>query len=178
MNCRDSESLILAERDGALTKPQLAALSNHVAICPACAKFRADLAIALRAYESGLAAVPAPDADEAWRELQNRLNHGADRREKKRPLAPVIWFSASLAAAAAFALALLITRPASPPPAAEETRLAIAPPPPPPLHDPSFIAGADYVEAGDPEASVVVFVDKESGWLVVWASAADAATSG
>ena len=176
MNCRDSESLILAERDGALTKAQHAALSDHVATCPACAKLRADLAVALRAYESGLAAVPAPDADEAWRELQNRLN-GTDRREKKRPLAPVIWFSASLAAAAAFAFAFLVTRPTTPP-VAEPPLLAIAPPPPPPLHDPSFIAGADYVEAGDPDASIVVFVDKESGWLVVWATDSDAATSG
>jgi anti-sigma factor RsiW len=173
MNCRDSESLILAERDGALTKDQLAALSDHVATCPACAKLRTNLAAALDTYQAGLRAVPAPNADEAWRELQSRLN-GADRREKKRPLSPVIWFGASLAAAAAFAFAFLITRPTVPPSPAE-TLLAVAPPP---LHDPSFIAGADYVEAGDPDASVLVFVDKESGWLVVWATDSDTATSG
>jgi anti-sigma factor RsiW len=176
MNCRDSESLILAERDGALTKPQLAALSDHVAACPACAKLRANLVPALATYQNGLRAVAAPDADEAWRELQNRLR-APDRREKKRPLAPVIWFSASLAAAAAFAFAFIVTRPAAPV-IIEAESMAALPAPPPPLHDPSFIAGADYVEAGDPDASVLVFVDKESGWLVVWAADSDTATSG
>lgn len=175
MNCRDNESLILAERDGALTKDQFAALSDHVATCPACAKLRANLAAAIDTYQAGLRAVVPPDADEAWRELQSRL-HESGSRATKRPLAPVIWFGASLAAAAAFAFAFLITRPAASPPVGE-TLLAIAPPPPP-LHDPSFIAGADYVEAGDPNASIMVFVDKESGWLVVWATDSDTATSG
>lgn len=176
MNCRDNESLILAERDGALTKEQLAVLSDHVAACPACAKLRADLARTLTTYQKGLADVVAPDPDEAWRELQSRLSE-SERREKKRPLAPVIWFSASLAAAAAFAFAFLFTRPSAPSPATESELFAITPPPAP-LHDPSFIAGADYVEAGDPDASVVVFVDKESGWLVVWAADSVPATSG
>lgn len=175
MNCRDNESLILAERDGALPKAQLAALSDHVATCPACAKLRADLAAAMNTYQAGLHAVATPNADEAWRELQSRLSEPA-KRDKKRPLAPVIWFGASLAAAAAFAFAFLVTRPLTQP-ATEEALLVIAPPPPP-LHDPSFIAGADYVEAGDPDASIMVFVDKESGWLVVWASDPATATSG
>lgn len=52
MNCRDIESLILAERDGALTKAQLAALSDHVAACPACLKLRRDLTSALDAYKA------------------------------------------------------------------------------------------------------------------------------
>ncbi|MDQ5978641.1 MAG: hypothetical protein QG602_1615 [Verrucomicrobiota bacterium] len=158
MNCRDNESLILAERDGALTKPQLAALSDHVAACPACAKLRADLATALRAYKSGLAEVPAPDADEAWRELQARL-HAPARRAKKRPLAPLIWFGAPIAAAAALAIALL-PRSGEPLPAS-------------PLE-----ARAEFVEAGDPAASTLVYVDKESGWLVVWAVEATDDTKG
>jgi hypothetical protein len=174
MNCRDNESLILAERDGALTKDQLAALSDHVATCPACAKLRANLAAALDTYQESLRAVRAPDADEAWREWQSRLRESGSRA-RKRPPAPVIWFGASLAAAAAFAFAFLVTRPTVPPPG-EETLLAIAPPPP--LHDPSFIAGADYVEAGNPNASIMVFVDRESGWLVVWATDSNTATSG
>jgi anti-sigma factor RsiW len=173
MNCRDNESLILAERDGALTQTQLAALSDHVATCPACAKLRADLAAAMNTYQAGLRVVVAPDADEAWRELQNRLSEPA-KRGKKRPLAPVIWFGASLAAAAAFAFAFLVTQPA----ARNLTEHAAVTPPPSPLHDPSFIAGADYVEAGDPDASVMVFVDRESGWLVVWATDSNTATSG
>ena len=40
------------------------------------------------------------------------------------------------------------------------------------------VARADYVEAGDTNASTMVYVDKDSGWLVVWASDADTKTSG
>ena len=39
-------------------------------------------------------------------------------------------------------------------------------------------AGADFVEAGDPNASTMVYVDKDSGWLVVWATDVDAQTRG
>lgn len=185
MTCRDSESLILAERDGALTKEQSAALSDHVAACPSCQRLRADLAAALTAFKSDIARVPVPDVDEAWRDLQSRL-HAPARRSKKSPLAPVIWFGSSLAAAAAVALVFMSPsqptavpqEPISPVVASATTRRA-PPPPPPPLHDPSIIAGADYVEAGDPNASTMVYVDKESGWLVVWATnVADTNTSG
>ena len=171
MNCRDIESLILAERDGALTKAQLAALSDHVAACPACLKLRRDLTSAIDAYKADVAAVAVPDADDAWRDLQTRLAKPA----KQRPLAPVIWFGASLAAAAAIAVALFVTRPLPSPTPSDELAVVT---PPPPLHDPSVIAGADFVEAGDPNASTLVYVDKESGWLVVWATDAESATKG
>jgi anti-sigma factor RsiW len=172
MNCRDNESLILAERDGILTKEQLAVLSDHVAVCPACRRFRANLATALDAYKTGLSSVPAPEVDEAWRDLQDRLHKPA----KKRPLAPVIWFGTPLAAAAALAIAFFSMNPT--PATVAVPKIAVIPPPPPPLHDPSVIAGADFVEAGDPNASTLVYVDKESGWLVVWTTDAEIHTSG
>ncbi|MEN9403282.1 MAG: hypothetical protein RL091_1985, partial [Verrucomicrobiota bacterium] len=40
------------------------------------------------------------------------------------------------------------------------------------------VARAEYVEAGDVNASTMVYVDKESGWLVVWATNVDTKTSG
>ena len=196
MTCRDNESLILAERDGALTPEQSAALSGHVAACPACQRFRADLAAALTTFKTDIARVPVPDADEAWRDLQNRL-HAPAKRTKKSPLAPVIWFGAPMAAAAAVAL-MLFTSPAPtrlPAPAvvAKDAPSELANPPPPPapvsyatmtipgsedsLYDNT--ARADFVEAGDANASTMVYVDKDSGWLVVWATnLAETKTSG
>jgi len=167
MNCRDSESLILAERDGGLTKDQLAALSDHVAACTACAQLRANIATAIAAYKADVAAIPVPDSNEAWRDLQSRLHKPA----RKRPLAPVIWFALPLAVAAAIAIAFFVTRPTTSAPSGELANT-------PPLYDPSTIAGADYVEAGDPNASTMVYVDKDSGWLVVWATDSDTKTSG
>jgi hypothetical protein len=179
MNCRDSESLILAERDGALGSDQLAALSDHVAACPACRALRQNLATALDSYQTAVRDVSVPDADEAWRNLRERLREPAAKR-KRGPLAPVVWFAAPLAVAAAFVFAFLVTRPAPEPilPSEDSLTSARIGPPPPPLHDPSFIAGADFVEAGDPDASTIVFVDAESGWLVVWATPIEADTSG
>jgi anti-sigma factor RsiW len=186
MTCRDIESLILAERDGALPPAECAALSDHVAACPACRELRTRLAVSLETFQAGVAGVPVPDADEAWRELQAKIRAPAGRA-KKRPLAPIIWFATPLAAAAAVAFAFLVTRPAQPPsPAVAAVAVSEVPPPPPPPpafvphassapYDPSIIAGADYVEAGDPNASTMVYVDKESGWLVVWATNEDAA---
>jgi anti-sigma factor RsiW len=176
MNCRDNESLILAERDGALTNTQLAVLSDHVAACPACRQLRANLMATLDTYKTGVAGVTAPDANEAWRDLQTHLNQPA----KKRPLAPVIWFAAPLAAAAALAVSFFVTRPNLPSPSVPTpaTQNVAAARLPIPLHDPSVIAGADFVEAGDPNASTVVYVDDESGWLVVWATDPETATQG
>lgn len=167
MNCRDIESLILAERDGVLTREQHAALSDHVAACPACLQLRTSLNTALESLQADVAGVSVPDASESWRELQAKLPKPA----RTRPLAPVIWFGAPLAAAAAIAFAFFVTRPVTPTAPGE---IVIAQP----LHDPSVIAGADFVEAGDPNATTLVYVDKESGWLVVWATGADAGSKG
>ena len=191
MNCRDSESLILAERDGALTKEQGAALSDHVAACPSCRKLRADVATALDAFKADIARVPVPDADEAWRDLQARLHREA-RPAKKSPLAPIIWFAGPMAAAAAIALLLFTGRtpvPVAPPPPPPPVALATSPAPmavaAAPVRDANAeailaeVARAEYVEAGDINASTMVYVDKESGWLVVWATdAGDTKTSG
>lgn len=172
MKCSDSESLILAERDGVLTKDQLAALSDHVAACPTCRQFQATLHTALDSLKAGINAVTVPDAGEAWHELQMKLHQPEARTSRKRPVAPVIWFSAPLAAAAAIAFAFFLTRPSTPAPSLEVAVVL------PPLHDPSLIAGADFVEPGDPNATTLVYVDKDSGWLVVWATDGDAKTSG
>lgn len=150
MNCRDIESLILTEKDGALTPEQAAALTGHVAACPHCRQFRADLATSLKAYRDETASITAPDADEAWREIQGRLHEPATHA-KKTPLAPVVWFGAPLAAAAALAFTFFTRQPEA---AATD-----------PLE-----ASAEFVEAGDASASTMVYVDKDSGWLVVWAA--------
>ena len=42
----------------------------------------------------------------------------------------------------------------------------------------SGITHVDYVESGDPNASTMVYVDQDSGWLVVWTSNSRAITNG
>jgi anti-sigma factor RsiW len=164
MNCRDIESLLLAERDGVLTPKQHAELAAHVAGCPACRRERAIYGEAVTFLKTDAANVAVPDADKEWRTIRAQIQGVTAKPTKKRPLAPVIWFSAPLAAAAALAIAFITQDPK------------------PLTQDPTpsgvEVARADFVEAGDTNASTMVYVDKDSGWLVVWATDADLKTSG
>jgi predicted anti-sigma-YlaC factor YlaD len=163
MNCRDIEPLLLAERDGVLTSEQHATLAGHVAACPACRQFRAALTEATLFLKTDAANVTVPDADQAWRELRAQLTGEKARPAKKRRLAPVIWFGSTLAAAAALTFAFLSLKPR---------------PMPTVIPDNDVVAEAEFVEAGDLNAATLVYVDKESGWLVVWTTDTDNASKG
>jgi hypothetical protein len=155
MNCRDIEPLLLAERDGVLTTAQHAALAGHVATCAACREFRDRLAEATLFIKTDAANVTVPDAGEEWRRLRTQLSGGESRTVKRHPLAPVIWFGTPLAAAAAaIAFIFLLDRPA-PRPAVTAAPLVAT-------------ASVDPIGADDSAAPTMAYVDKESGWLVVW----------
>jgi len=158
MNCREIEPLLLAERDGALTSEQRAALEQHVAACPACQQLRIRLNAALDTFRSDAATVSVPDIETEWRTLRAQLQSEHAKPAKKRPLAPVIWFGTSLAAAAALTFAYL-GRPAQPAPA-------------------TAIAQAASAEAGAADIPTIAYVDQESGWLVVWATNEDTSGKG
>jgi len=156
MNCRATEALILAERDGVLTTDQHAALGEHVATCPACRLWRKQLNEAIELMQMDAAKIALPNIDEEWRTIRAHL-HGAETKpQKKGPLAPIVWFGAPLAAAAAVALVFFIKHPAA---INLGESLQVA-----------DVASAEFVEAGNAKASTMVYVDKDSGWLVVWAS--------
>lgn len=156
MNCRDLAPLLSAERDGALTDVQRAELARHLESCAECRALQSALAQAMEAHHADAARVNVPDADEEWRLLQARL--ASPERSRSRRLAPITWIGVPLAAAAAIAIAFFLGRPA---PLAENVELA-----------PTGIelAHADFVEVTDPNATPIVYADKESGWLVVWAA--------
>ena len=166
MNCRDIQPLLLAEGDSVLTTEQHASLDQHVAACPGCQQVRARLAKAMTAYAVDTANVSIPDIETEWQKLRAKLHEQPVAPAKKRPLTPVIWFGAPLAAAAALAFAYFTLRPQPIMPYAD------------PIATIAETAAAEYVEAGDTNASTLVYVDKESGWLVVWATDGDAKGSG
>ncbi len=158
MNCHDIEPLLLSERDGVLTPEQHAALAAHLATCPACRQLRTTYGEAVTFLKTDAANVAVPDADKAWRNLRAQIHGETAKPAKKRPLAPIIWFSVPLAAAAALAIGLFVFRPAAP-------------------FAPSLSPQAS-VESGDANSSTMVYVDKDSGWLVVWATEGDTKSSG
>ena len=158
MNCHDAETLLLAGRDRAPDATQRAALAAHVAGCAHCRQLQAGLDRTAAALVHEAAAVRVPDADAEWLRLRRRL-----RSQPTGPaFAPVLRFAAPLAAAAAIAVALLVVKPDHPA-AAPATDAA---------------ARADYVEVADTDSTPMVYLDKESGWLVVWAVDADTTTKG
>lgn len=161
MNCRDIEPLLLAERDGVLTSKQHAELATHIEGCPACRQARLDYGDAVTFLKTDAANVAVPDADKEWRTIRAQLRGTVVKPGKKSPLAPVIWFTAPLAAAAALAIAFLNSFQTADP--KSQTLLSPAAPA-------AEVARADFVEAGDASASTMVYVDKDSGWLVVWAT--------
>jgi len=167
MNCRDIEPLLLAERDGVLTSKQHAELAAHVDGCPACRQVRLNYGDAVTFLKTDAANVAVPDADKEWRAIRAQLHAEGAKPAKRRPLAPVIWFSAPLATAAALAIAFFVTR--SPAPQAPGLT---------PQASFTEVARADFVEAGDANASTMVYVDKDSGWLVVWATDGEVKGSG
>jgi hypothetical protein len=160
MNCRDIEPLLLAERDGVLTAEMHAVLAKHVAACSACRLSRAAYGEAVTFLKTDAANVPVPDVDEEWRALRARISPGKGKLKKKRPLAPVIWLAAPLAAAAALALAYFGHRSA-------ETSSPTAP-----------RVATGPTDAGGSNAPTIAYVDKDSGWLVVWVADTDAKKSG
>ena len=97
-----------------------------------------------------VATTPVPEAAAAWQRLRPRLSPS---RPVSRRRAAWWWGGPILATAAAAWLLLL--RPALSPPAPATA-----------LGD---VARADYVQVAD-DATALVYVDDESGWLIVWAS--------
>ena len=156
MNCRDIELLLLAERDGVLTTNQHAALERHVAACPSCQQLRARLTETLNAFQVDAAVIAVPDTDAEWHILRTRLHGESAKPARKRPLAAVIWFGSSLAVVAVLALAYLG---AQPNPAEPSAPVSVA-------------------QAGTADAITMAYVDKDSGWLVVWATDSETKTSG
>ncbi len=152
MNCRQTGTLLQAEHDGVLAVAERDKLEMHLTGCAACRAFRTSLAEVAVELRAEAAQVAVPSAAREWEQVRRRLRGGAE--EPSRKLAPVYWWGGALATAAAVALAFLVRAPA---PSQVEAPA------------PSAVAAADYVEVGDPAATPVIYVDEQSGWLVVWA---------
>lgn len=149
MNCNESERLISAQRDGTLTESQRSVLEAHVVSCSRCQQFRARLSDAADAWESSSRSVEIPDVDREWLAIRRRIRNSGESAAAS-PARGWRWLGLPIGAAAALFMAVLFWT------GSERKDEAVA------------FAAAEYVEIVDESASVVVFVDEESGWLVVW----------
>lgn len=159
MNCREAQSQLFAERDGALDQTQRAALDGHLAHCGDCQRIRDDLSAALTAWRAGVSHTPVPDAEREWHAVRRRIRGGAETgavRPARSRRNLLTWLAVPLGAAAAVALALFVAPQSSPP-----VQSAVPP---------AQVARANSVDVASDKATTVVFVDDKSGWLFVWAS--------
>lgn len=165
MNCRDVTPLLSAERDGPLDAAAREALERHVAACPACRRLRTTFSEAADTWRDNTARAVTPDPAGEWLALRAQL-HASENDAPSAPLRRLpSWLltaGALPAAAAAVWLAMLALDPHTPStiPSSAQT-VALARPSPAP-------ARADYVDT-PADTTPVVYLDQESGWLIVWA---------
>lgn len=149
MNCREAESQIFAERDGALDNSQRAALAQHVGQCPGCRRLQQGFAVTIETWRVETQQVRVPDAELEWQKLRREIRGGAGSRaaaeSKRRSLG---WFSVPLAAAAAVAL-IFVLNTESPEPTRDVAKVTPT-------------ARAD--------SPTVVVTDEKSGWTFVVAA--------
>ncbi|MEZ5413772.1 MAG: zf-HC2 domain-containing protein [Opitutaceae bacterium] len=153
MSCHDTQRLLSQAQDVTLSEQQRDVLARHLAACPVCRQYQAELANAAAVFRQDATAIVAPDIDQEIRAVQARLS--APPKRRKRSLAPIVWLGAPLAAAAAVVFTFLSNTQSMPMTSPD-----------------TAVTHVDYVITGDPAASTMVYVDQDSGWLVVWAESA------
>lgn len=158
MNCREAQSQIFAEGNGAPGKTPRAALQGHVAQCAACRQIQDSLTVALSEWRAGSGRAIVPDAEREWQRVRRRIRGGAEVGDAPARVRRNIfaWLTLPLGVAAAIAVTLLVMqqRPS-------ESLFS---------NTPELTARADAVEAPGNDASTMVFVDDKSGWVIVLAS--------
>ena len=155
MNCREAQKQLAADSGRASGDAGSADLAQHLAACPACRQTRDALVSAITSWQDETRAVAVPDAESEWQDLRRQLRNDVSITQRRNPLA---WLAIPLTAAAAAAVAFL---------AAPGRNEAAA-------NGGRQIARAEFVEVRGGNASTTVFVDDKSGWLIVWATDANA----
>ena len=170
MNCRDAETQILAARDTPLGAADAAILAQHLQECPQCHVLTDQLAAATKAWRVADNQVATPDATTEWHAVRRRIRAGETVKTSGSLPSWSRLLRTALPIAAALAIAINFWPKATAPESPIEAPL-LAQKDWADLHDHfTFVAHAEYVETEDEEISPFVYVDEESGWLIVWAT--------
>lgn len=163
MNCRKAQQLISVERDRALSSDERGYLEGHLTQCPSCRAEQITLSAALSDWRESTKAAAVPNVDRAWLDIR-RAHRQSTPAASRTPAGLLRWvLPVSGVAALAVVGGLILPRSSS------STVQAVQ-------VEQRQIARADFVEVPS-NASSLVYVDDQSGWLVVW-SVSDATPSG
>ncbi len=183
MNCRQAQDLLFAARDETEGSSPPAELADHLASCPDCLRLQAGLTAAIDTWKKEAATVQVPDPQTEWHAVRRRLRQEVGAPRPLSAWVRLLRIAAPLTAVAAVALVIWQAR--SPTSSQDVDSTATSPlastavaTAPATSHEAwpeleqhfAFTAHAEYVETDNEEASPFVYVDDESGWLIVWAS--------
>lgn len=155
-SCQHITSLLIAEPDGRLTPAEQAEIEGHVAECAACRQQRAMLAAIPASLQAVTQSVSTPNPQQEWMRLRSQLPKQRSQGKRQTPKTPFwLQWSFPLGAAAAAVVVALVTHFRYSDRISLEQRSAT-------------VARAEYVQAENAD-STLVYVDQESGWLIVWA---------
>lgn len=171
MNCQDAESQILAARDAPLGAADAAVLAQHLQECASCRRLADGLTHAAEAWREKDQAIAIPDARREWHAVRRRIRQTSASPTPAQGLPSwnrLLRLALPVAGAAAVAIGISI-RQAAPPEPSLEPILASADWSHLEEHFTNY-ARAEYVETDNIDVSPFVYVDEESGWLIVWAS--------
>lgn len=151
--CSSITDLLVAEPDGVLSPVELARIEEHLALCEACRRQRAHLKMLPARMRDATEAFSSPDIEQEWREVRRRIQSSNPAGEASFAWRRSLTWGLPIAAAAVLTLAAVYR----------------------PLPDPGtsvpITARAEFVQS-EGSGSTLVYVDQESGWLIVWADAA------
>lgn len=152
MNCHKAHQFLFAEPDGVVPPGRQIALQAHLEECSVCRKARSSVTDSMASWRTSIAAVDTPDVEKAWQDIRRATRRGQPT-QAVGTLNSFRWV-APLGIAAGLALVASVTprwqNNAQAAPTAQRE-----------------VAHADFVDVPN-DASSMVYVDDQSGWLVVW----------
>jgi hypothetical protein len=151
MDCRLARQQLAASPDTPSADAPATALAQHLAGCSVCRQVATHLETLLHDWRAETAAAPAPSWAAHWGAVRAQIS-GAPRANSSRRPAWLFPVGAALPIGAMAAWALLAWRTPIAAPAAGPQ-----------------VAAADFIETAD-GSTPLVYVDQESGWLIVWAA--------
>ena len=172
MNCRDAETKILASRDAPLGAADEAILAQHLQECPQCQVLAEQLTAAMDSWRETDAQVEVPNPITEWHAVRRRIRSGETKTVAGGLPSWSRLLRVALPMATAFAIAINFwSAPTAPESPLEGPLLTHRESGWDGMHDHfTYEARAEFVETEDEEISTFVYVDEESGWLIVWAS--------
>ncbi len=177
MNCRQIQDHLFADRDETSVSAAAAReVADHLASCPECRSLQEGLTKSLHDWQREVGDVPIPDPQTEWHAVRRKIRQGEGAATPAAAWAGLLRIAAPLTAVAAIALVVWQARPPALGPTPVEPATTVAQTdsfdgtwPEMDQHF-AFTAHAEYVETDNEDASPFVYVDDESGWLIVWAS--------